>query len=194
MPDTPFNSIKYKTGDIILFHAYNNINPVFIGSFWGHIGIVFVDPDVANAKPLIFEAARTSQMKNCSDTNRHGIMITDLETRLKKYPGLLACKILNRPVNPGLVRGFVDFMIYAKKNMHYNENIFHNVVKKKSGHGFNHGTNCGEIVVLSLVKLGLLPENILKSNTSHHLLYAARLKTLQNNYYHRPVELTFDPF
>ena len=187
----PYEQINFKTGDVILFHSYNNINPVFIGSFWGHVGIVFKD---LSGNPLIFEAAKTSQMKNCSDYNKHGIMITDLQTRLQKYPGMIACKLLNRPVHPDIVRQFTEFMIYAKQNMFYEENIFHSAIQKKLGRAFTHGTNCGELVFLSLIKLALLPENMINSSISHHLLYVARLEKLQDNYFHKPIEITFDPF
>jgi hypothetical protein len=189
----PFNSLTFKTGDMILFHAYDNINPVFIGSYWGHVGIVYKDPDKSNP-PLLFEAARTSEMKNCPDYNKHGIMITDLKTRLEKYPGLIACKFLNRPVNDCIIRGMTEFINYAKTNMYYNDDVIYNGVKKKKGEKLNNATNCGEIVALSLIKLALLPNNILDEKIAHHLLYVANLTELQNNYYLKPIELTFNPF
>ena len=85
LPRIKLEDAHFKTGDIILFHAYDNINSIFIGSYWGHVGIVYVDPDIPNSPPVIFEAARTSQMKNCPDHNKHGIMITDLKTRWSKH-------------------------------------------------------------------------------------------------------------
>jgi hypothetical protein len=192
MINKPFNQLQFKTGDIILFHAYNNINPVFIGSYWGHIGIVYKPK---NKKPMLFEAAKTSTMKNCPKYNKHGIMITDLKTRLEKYPGLVACKFLNKKLDDVVSEGLYDFMKYAKNRMYYNEDVFHNGVQKKAGHEFNESTNCGEIVLLSLVKLGLLPIKTLKSNIAHHLLYTAHLTKLENEYYYLPpVELTFSPF
>jgi hypothetical protein len=194
MVNKPFNQLQFKTGDIILFHAYNNINPVFIGSYWGHIGIVYNTPD-NNSKPLLFEAAKTSAMKNCPEYNKHGIMITDLKTRLEKYPGLVACKFLNKHVDSCISAGLEDFMKYAKNHMYYNEDVFHNGVQKKAGQDFNESTNCGEIVLLSLVKLGLLPQKTLKANIAHHLLHTAHLTKLENDYYYLPpLELTFNPF
>lgn len=189
----PFNEIRFKTGDIILFHAYDNINPVFIGSYWGHIGIVYKNPDTDD-QPMLFEAARTSQMKNCPDYNKKGIMITDLKTRLEKYPGLVACKFLNRPVHDDIVRGMIEFIQYAKYNMYYNDDVIYNGIKKKKGEKLNNATNCGEIVVLSLIKLALLPEKVLGEKIAHHLLYAVNLTELQNNYYLQPIEITFNPF
>ena len=91
----PYDKLNFKTGDMILFHAYDNINPVFIGSYWGHVGIVYNNSNFTD-EPLLFEAARTSKMEYCPESNKCGIMITNLKTRLEKYPGLVACKILNR--------------------------------------------------------------------------------------------------
>lgn len=189
----PFEVLSFKTGDMVIFHAYDNINPIFIGSYWGHIGIVYNDPDT-DEPPLLFEAAKTSQMKNCPDYNKNGIIVTDLKTRLEKYPGLVACKFLNRPIDSKIVRGMPTFINYAKKNMYYNENVVFNGIKKKKGEKLNNATNCGEIVILSLIKLGLLPENILDEKIAHHLLYAVNLNKLQNNYYFKPIILTFNPF
>lgn len=189
-----FDSVNFKTGDIILFHAYDNINPVFIGSYWGHIGIVFRDPDNPHAAPVLFEALRTSKMKQCPDRIKHGIAVTDLKTRLSKYRGLIAYKELNRAVDSRIVRGFKELMHYAYNNMSYNDEVITNGLNKKTGEPLNNSTNCGEIVFLSLIKLGLLPVKDLEKNIAHHLLYAAKLTELQNNCYHEPVELTFNRF
>lgn len=189
-----FENVEFKTGDLILFHAYNNINPVFIGTFWGHIGIVYKDPDDPDSKPVLFEAAKTSGMKVCPDYNKHGIMITDLQTRVEKYPGLIACKILNVPINTNIIRGFTGFMDYCKTNMSYCDCVFRNALKKKLGEKLNNSTNCGEITFLSLIKLGLLPEAVLNQNISCHLHYVNDVKQVQNNYYHDPIEITFNPF
>ena len=194
LPNIKLEDAQFKTGDMILFHAYDNINPIFIGSYWGHVGIVYVDPDIPNSNPVIFEAAKTSQMKNCPDYNKHGIMITDLKTRIEKFPGLIACKSLNLPLNPDLIRGFKELMIYAKNNMYYNESIFYNAICKKTGGYINNGTNCGEIVFISLIKLALLPENILDECILHHLRYVSNIEQLQNNFYNKPIEITISPF
>jgi len=193
MEHKPFDLFKFKTGDIILFHAYNNINPVFIASYWGHIGIVYKNPD-NDSRPLLFEAAKTSSMKNCEEKNRCGIIVSDLQTRIEKYPGKIACKFLNKPVSNQINSSFIEFMKYAKTNMHYNSKVFTNGLKKKLGAQFNYSTNCGEIVFLSLIKLGLLPHDMFYKKLAHHLLYITKLTQLNNNYYHKPIELTFNPF
>lgn len=193
MMHKPFNQLQFKTGDLILFHAYDNINPVMIGSYWGHVGIVYKDIETGS-RPLLFEAARTSKMKNCPEHNKHGIMITDLQKRLEKYPGKIACKILQNPVNNSSILEFKELMNYAKKNMYYNEDIFYNGIKKKKGQKLNNATNCGELVLLSLVKLGLLKEDVLDTKIAHHLLYVVKLNEVENNKYLNPIEITFNPF
>jgi hypothetical protein len=194
LPRLKLEDAQFKTGDMILFHAYDNINPIFIGSYWGHVGIVFVDPDIPNSHPVIFEAAKTSQMKNCPEYNKHGIMITDLKTRVEKYPGLIACKSLNVPVSAELTRGFKELMTYAKANMYYNEDIIYNAICKKRGAPLNNGTNCGELVFISLIKLSLIPESSCNERILHHLKYVANITQLQNNFYNKPVEITISPF
>jgi hypothetical protein len=143
---------------------------------------------------MLFEAARTSQMKNCPDSNKSGIIISDLKTRLEKYKGIVSLKSLNIPVQSEIIRGFTKFMTYAKSNMYYNESVISNAIGKKMGNRFTNATNCGEIALLSLVKLAILPQTILQKNIAHHLLYVAQLKQTQNNYYNKPIEITFNPF
>ena len=188
-----YNQVKFKTGDMILFHAWDNSYPVIFGTFWSHVGIVYKDPDT-DEKPMLFEAAKTTGMKGCPSYNKSGIMITDLQTRLEKYPGMIACKILNNPVKQNIIRGFREFMKYSKKNMSYYDDVVYNAIKKKLGEKVNNLTNCGELVLLSLIKLALMPENTLNVNTSNHLMYVNNIKQLQNNYYHDPIEILFNPF
>ena len=188
-----YDDLKFKTGDIILFHAYDNVNPVFIGCYWGHVGIVYDDPDTDDP-PMLFEAAKTTEMSYCPDYNKHGIMITDLKTRVEKYPGLIACKFLNRPIDPAISRGFKEFIYYARNNMYYYNDVVFNGMKKKTGERIHTGTNCGEITLLSLIKLGLIPYETLDKKMCHHLLYVINLTQVENNHYMKPIEVTINPF
>jgi hypothetical protein len=194
MPFIKIDDVKFKTGDLILFHAYNNINPMIICTYWGHIGIVFIDPDVPDAKPLIFEAANTNGIKNCPEYNKNGIILADLHDRISKYPGMIAYKSLNTPLNENTIQDFKNLIVYAKENMFYNEKVIQNGIKKKSGEKLNNATNCGELTTISLIKLGLLPENLLNEKIGHHLMYVSNLKKVQNNFYHDPVEISISPF
>jgi hypothetical protein len=189
-----FESTVFKTGDLILFHAYDNINPVFIASYWGHVGIVYVDPDDPMGIPYIFEALRINEITCCPTYNKNGIAYTKLRSRLEKYPGLIAHKPLNVPVHSGIARGFKSFIRYAKDNMYYNPDVVFNGIKKIQGEPYHMGTNCGEITVLSLIKLGLLPEKTLDQKITHHLLYASKLETLQNNSYNDIKIIDFNKF
>jgi hypothetical protein len=191
---TPFDSTLFKTGDIILFHAYDNINPVFIGSYWGHVGIVYIDPDDLHCTPYLFEALRISEITCCPEYNINGIAFTNLKTRLEKYPGLIAHKPLNVTIHSGIARGFKQFIQYAKKNMYYNPYVVFNGLKKTQGEPYHNGTNCGEITILSLIKLGLLPERTLEQKITHPLLYLTRLETLQNNSYNSIKIIDFNKF
>lgn len=191
-----YENINFKTGDMILIHAYNNINPIFIGSFWGHIGIVYIDPDgiINNGNPVLFEAARTSKMKRCPEYNIKGIMVTDLYTRLSKYPALIAVKSLNTPIDYNTQLNFKTFINYAKNNMEYNDDVFSSGISKKLGYKINNKTNCGELVFLSLIKLELLDIKHYDNKILHHLLYMCNITKLNNNFYKEPCEILFNPF
>ena len=152
-----FKNINFKTGDIILFHAWDNSNTVFLGTYWGHVGIVYKDPKTNI--PMLFEAAKTKKMLGCPEYNKHGIMITDLKTRLEKYPGLIACKILNNNLDECAIQDLHKFIEYSKSNMSYNNNIVYNYFKKLFGDKLNNLTNCGELVTLSLIKLNWVKQN-----------------------------------
>lgn len=185
---------RYKTGDIILFHGLDNINPVFIGSYYGHIGIVYVDPDNPD-KPQIFEAFSPSKMpfypKECSN----GIVLADLEHRLNSYRGYAFYKELMFPVEPELQRGFKELIDYAINNMQYNEAVIVNGINKiLCNESLHNGTNCGELVYLSLIKLGLLSYNKVTENNKHHLAWLSTIKQVERNEYREPVYILSNYF
>ncbi len=179
---------KFKTGDMILFHGLDNINPIFIGTYYGHVGIVFVDPDEPNSRPKIFEAFNTSTMpfypKKCSN----GIVLADLEHRLNSYRGYCFYKELEVPIDIDLQRNFVEFISYAQKNMFYNKNVIINGVSKLLMNDcLGNATNCGELAYLSLIKLGVIPFSEIFSNRKHHLLWLANTTSFPNNQYKKPI-------
>jgi hypothetical protein len=188
-----YKEIDFKTGDMILFHAWDNINPIFIGCFWGHVGIVYNDPENSDP-PLLFEAAATNNINQLDGFNKNGIMVTDLKSRLEKYPGLISCKILDKSVDHDISKGLYEFMVYARNNMHYNHNVFTNGFNKLNGELINNSVNCGELTGLCLVKLGLVSIDTLYRKKPHHLLYVCKLYKLINNKYRTPIEITFNPF
>jgi hypothetical protein len=179
---------KYKTGDIILFHGLDNINPIFIGTYYGHIGIVFIDPDEPNSRPKIFEAFNTSTMPFFPRKCSKGIALSDLEHRLNSYRGYSFYKELVSPIDASIQRGFKEFISYALDNMYYNESVIVNGINKLLlNETLRNGTNCGELVYLSLIKLGVIPRDELFNNRKHHLAWLAGIKHLANNGYKKPV-------
>jgi hypothetical protein len=196
-PDIPiinYQDAKFKTGDMILFHAYDNINPIFIGTFWGHVGIVFVDPDKPGSRPIMFEATRINPNENCVSHNKSGIVISDLQSRIEKYKGIVVHKPLDKTLDSDISRGFTKFMAFAKQNMFYDEDVIYSGVRNLMGDPLNFGTNCGEITTMCLVKLGLLPPETIERNIAHHLRYVVSLKTLHNNKYNGRQRLRCDRF
>lgn len=186
---------KYKTGDIILFHALDNINPIFIGCYYGHVGIVFVDPDDATQTPYIFEAFCQNNMLFYPDECKKGIAFSQLEHRMATYRGYCFYKELEYTVSPEVQRGMRDLIKYAIDNMYYNDAVFINAFKKiVLGDNLQNGTNCGELVYLSLIKLGLLPQEYLHKNRTHHLLWISNLVHVNANAYRDPVYILSNYF
>lgn len=184
---------KFKTGDIILFHAIDNLNTAIIGSYYGHIGIVYKK----NNKLYIFEAFKYNKNKNYLNCNFNGVELSDLENRLKTYKGYCFYKELAKPVSVKNVENFEHFMKYALNNMRYQKNvIFHGIDKILCGGYLGEDTNCGELAYLSLISLGVLPSYYYHINKRHHLKYLANMTHTEggNNFYKKPYYITFKYF
>lgn len=191
-----YEDINFKTGDMILMHTYKNNNFLLIGSYWSHVGIVYIDHTriLNKGKPVIFEACRTSKMKVYKPRNRNGIFVTDLYTRLSKYSGKVVVKKLDKPIKKNIQDNFISFMCYSSRNMIYNDNIFSSGIQKKLGVKLNNNTNCGELCFLSLIKLGLIDVSMYEKKILHHLLFVVNINKLNDNFYHKPLEIVFNPF
>jgi hypothetical protein len=185
---------RLKTGTIVLFHALDNINPVIIGSYWGHMGIVWVDPDDPSQTPWVFEAAPAKQMPLKSHHNPNGIFINRLEDRVKRYAGFVAIKELSGCVSDQKARDFKTFINFALVNLSYNYNCFANAARKLIGERINKKVNCGEMVFLSAIKLGILNKKEYTVPRLHHLLYMARIQDTQLGKYKDPVYVLHAPF
>jgi hypothetical protein len=186
---------RFKTGDIILFHALNNINPIFIGSYYGHIGVVYVDPDDPTQTPYLFEAFSKANMPFYPKKHSNGIIVSELKYRINSYIGYCFYKELLFPVPGETQKDFKNFVDFALENFYYDEEIFQSSAKKiLFNEDLNCGTNCGELTYLSLVKLGLLPLNSLRENRKHHLAWLSNLTLLKKNKYLTPVYIYSNNF
>lgn len=191
---------KVKTGDLILFHGLDNPISIGIGSYYTHIGIVYIDPDTKH--PYIFEAFNYDRMPFYPDKCERGIIVADLEHRLDSYRGYCFYKELNKPIEDvELLYGFQEFIDYALKNMYYETAIFSSAFGKiLCNNSLTNGTNCGELVYLSLIKLGLIPYDYINSNRAHHILWLCKLTTLpptptnSGYYYNKPVYILSNYF
>jgi len=176
-----------KTGDLILFHGLDNCNPIFIGCYYGHIGIVY--RETPNSKPYIFEAWNPVNEKYYPSEISHGIAFVDLKTRINSYRGYVFYKPLMWHISQETNVQFYDFIYWAVHNMKYNARVIRNGINKLL---FNDklrvGTNCGELVYLSLIKLGLLDQKKFHNNSKYHLKWLCNLTNLDDgNMYLRPV-------
>ena len=183
---------KLKTGDIILFKAYNNFNSIFHGGYFGHIGIVYIE----NGVPMLFEANGIERVPLLPHHSTTGIFLTPLADRIKKYKGRCFLKPLNEPLDDNIISGFREFIDYALDNMYYEYSVIKTGIKRGLGiERCSNGTNCGEIVFLSLIKLGLLPEEDYDNSAYHYLRWMSSISKLQNGYYYEDlIEIIDHPF
>jgi len=191
--DDLIDSHVFKTGDMILFKASNNYNSIIHGGYFGHIGIVFVD---LNGTPYLFEANGIEKTPLRKHHSKSGIYFTPLEDRIKKYKGRCFLKSLNKELSTAAIDDFTKFIAYALKNMYYNYSVLKSGIKKGLGiEKCLHGTNCGEIVFLSLIVLGLLPVDVYDKCVFHHLRWMYSIRDLSDGYfYHDLIEIIDHPF
>ena len=79
-----------------------------------------------------------------------------------------------------------EFIDYALSNMVYEKNVFVNAMKHVFlNKPYNRRTNCAELTILSLYKLGLLNEKILHSTVAHPLWFVTLLKNLRYPYMYK---------
>lgn len=190
-------NVILKTGDMILFKAYNNFNSIYMGSYYGHVGIIYIDPDDATQTPLLFEANGVEHMPLRDHHNKNGLFLTPLKDRIQKYKGRVFLKSLNKNIDENVVRNFRAFIDYCICNMIYDKKVVKSTVKKVLGlERCKKNTNCGELTFLSLIKLNLLPISSYETSPSfHHLSYVTKLQHLHNNYkYFEPIEIIDHPF
>jgi hypothetical protein len=183
---------KVRTGDLILFKALDNSNGPKIGCYFCHIGVVWVSPE---GVPYIFEAAGTRGMHLNTNQNQRGIFLEPLVDRIIRYRGYVFYKQL---VGPLVVDDaeFLEWVNYAICNMYYEYDVVGNGIKKGLGlEKCNNGTNCGEITMLTLIKLGILSESEYDRSRPHHLRDMCYLEDCgMGNSYMEPMQIVFSPF
>ena len=186
------NSSVLKTGDLILFKAYNNFNSIFTGSYFGHVGVVYILDDI----PMLFEANGIEQTPLRAYHSKRGIFLTPLIDRIKKYKGRCFLKPLNKNISPKIIAGFTEFIQYSLTHFEYNYNLVTGCIKRMLGISkCGLGTDCGQITFLSLIKLGLLDQSEYDTPRLHHLLYTCNITNLQNGYKYLPlIEVIDHPF
>ncbi len=181
-----------KTGDLILFKAYNNFNSIFHGSYYGHVGIVYM----LDGKPMLFEANGIERVPLKPHHSKKGVFCTPLIDRIKKYKGRCFWKPLRHKVDVNLEKGFGEFINYCLDNLAYDYSVISGGIKKWAGlEKCGKGTDCGQIVFLSLLKLGLLPIEEYDVPRLHYLKHVCGLTELSDgNNYMNMVEIIDHPF
>ena len=182
----------FKTGDIILFKASNNFNSIKTATYFGHTGVVVCYDD----EVMLFEANGIERVPLKDRHNKNGMFLTPLHERISKYKGRCFLKTLNKPLDNNTINLYKEFISWAIKNMYYEYNVIRSVFKKLLGMERCHnGTNCAEIVFISLIRLGLIPASEFDNNIMNHLQYVADIQKLENGYeYSDLIELIDHPF
>jgi hypothetical protein len=185
------DDIHLKTGDIILFKGYNSLYSAYHGSYFGHVGIICI----RNGIPMILEANGVEYMHLQPHHNKKGIFFTPARDRIKKYKGACYVKRLSKPLSKVVELYFYNFIQYCLKKFKYNMSVVSDAIKKKLGiEKLSNKTNCGQLVYLSLIKLGLLPIEAYDEKILYYLDYITDLKYLIDNKYEKPIKIVHHPF
>lgn len=168
-----------KTGDLILFKAYNNFNSIFTGSYFGHVGLVYIDP---TGIPMMFESNGIEQTPLKSHHSKTGLFLTPLADRIKKYKGRCFWKPLNKPVSQHNIDDFTVFMKHALNTFQYDYAVIISALVRGFGlRKYTTDTDCGQTAFLSLIKLGLLHVDEFDKNIFHNLKYVCKLTDLNGS-------------
>lgn len=194
--DNIINNNLLKTGDMILFKAFNNYNSIFTANYFGHIGIIYIDPDDKKQIPMLFEANGIEGTPLMDHHSKKGIYVTPVRERIKKYKGMCFWKPLNKEISGEKILEFKSFINYALDNMEYNHKIFSDALIKGLGlEKCTKKTNCAQLAFLSLIKLDLLPVDYYHEKSFHHLKWMSNIKELKNGYkYLDLIEIIEHPF
>lgn len=189
--DNIINEKTIKTGDLILFKAYNNIFPILHGCYFGHIGVAYI----LNGETMIFEANGIENVPLLKHHSKRGIFLTPLKERVKKYKGFCYLKPLREPVSDIQIKEFDNFVKYALNNFYYDYNIVSSALKRWFGYErCGKNTDCGQLAFLSLIKLGLLPIESYDQRILHYLKYVCNLEKVENNEFMPPIRMIDHPF
>lgn len=174
---------QLKTGDLILFKAQNNLYATPMFNHFTHIGMVIVDPVLNNNEPYIFEAKGVRNIKIIKQRHTRGILFTPLKGVIEKYKGRVYYKSLSANINTDMHMKLVNFLFHALKNMKYEYNSPGSSLRKKLlGERCGNETNCGELIFLCLVNMGLLSINHWNMQVFHYLKWMCYIKKLKKNY------------
>ncbi len=173
---------RVKSGDLVLFHAVDNMNSLFMFSYFTHVGIVYRP---TTSDPMIFEVFETK--KKYLSPHEHipanpEVILSDFTERVRRYKGYVYIKHLESPLTQLQTYLFSDFVEKSKKNLHYEYQVIGNSIKKLLGYMYDSGTNCAEAVIRLLIRLDLLPTMILFDPPIHPMRFIAGCELTGNKY------------
>lgn len=165
---------KLRTGDMLLFKAYDNFNSIITTCYYGHVGIVYIE----NGIPMLFEANATEGKHLMPHHNKRGIYLTPVETRVKKYKGRCFIKRLSQELTDEQIVNLKAFIDYSLENLAYEHSVVKSFFKKILRTELcDKNTNCGEITFLAMIVMGLLPIEQYDQYIAHHLKFVCYTDT-----------------
>ncbi len=180
-----------RDGDLILFKACDNLNVLVHGSYFSHIGMVVHIDGV----PHMFEANNPTGMNLLPHHNPAGIFLTPLYERVSKYRGYCYVRHLNKKLTDEHLVLLLKFIRFAVDNMYYDKAVVRSGFACLFGKPCSKKTNCGQILFLALIAMGLLPFEYYRKSILHHLMYISNLRQLQDGYeYGDIIRIVDQPF
>ncbi len=177
---------RAKTGDLILFHALDNVNGLFIGAYYTHVGVVYVD---SNGHQWLFEAFAPSGCYMVPGAATHGICLSDLVNRVSTYRGYVFYKELITPRNARQIAAFEELIDFALKNMWYDEAVLATFMDHMIYNAeLTLGTNCGELTTLAMMAMGIARP---KTNRIYFLHYVTGMSGYREPVYIFPQQFVF---
>jgi hypothetical protein len=177
-----FEDIKFKTGDLVLFKPYDNHYALVFGCYFTHVGIVVVDNNV----PMIFEANRNPIFPYIAEhTNGKGIHYSCLKNRIAHYAGKVYLKKINKEFDEFKRKMLMEYIDFAMKNMYYSNNVISNAALSLFGlRKCRKDTDCGQILFLLFIKLGLISFHNYYINKASYLYLLTKIKKLDDGYFY----------
>lgn len=164
------DSCPFRTGDLIWMKATDNNYAPLMACRFTHMGVIVRDPH--DGRAYIYEAAYPDLIKLQVNQRSRGIFWTDAITRIRRYKGHCYLQRIEQEPSALHIARLMRFIHATKNAFVYNDKPMLSAIRQ--GLGLQHMTfhiNCGELVRLALIQLGILPNNNFDEPAFHILWF-----------------------